>query len=291
MWLHGIKWVKLAWEEKPVIIAALIFSVILLADAFSPYMPTLLLKQLGHNMKSSNFNPVQGFFLHPWHWWVFRVGSAYVLLTLLFSYGVERRPVFVKLLTSCFLNAGFCLFLEISKIFIVSRSFNIANVFAGWGGCCAAVIFGVFIKKMSHRKSIELGICYIFLYIFYLGWFPFDFNLSNEGLIRIPSLIKFLPLYEYAMGASLNHARLFFQSIFLLAMLVYLLRIRFSWFDKPVSGKWYAALFCGGLGFLQELGQLFLLSRYPSATDIYCFAIGGCLGAWIKRHPNHTCEP
>jgi len=86
-------------------------------------------------------------------------------------------------------------------------------------------------------------------------------------------------LYDYAMGASLNHVRLFVQSIFLTAMLVYLLKIRLGWFKRDGYGVLAAAFFCAFLGILQEGGQLFLASRHPSITDIYCFAAGGCLGA------------
>ncbi|NDY73809.1 hypothetical protein DO021_11555 [Desulfobacter hydrogenophilus] len=280
MWISGIDWLKSRWQKKPVVIATLIFAGLTAADALSPFMPTILLKQVGRNFKRSIFSLDLGFAAHPWHWWMLKVGLVYGCLTLLFSSCLENKFRFLRLAQAVFVVGLFCLSLEVGKLFIVSRFFNAANVVSGWLGCIGGLGIGLLFGKLKNIEKLNWGIALILLYIFYLAWFPFDFNWRMELIpVRLPSVLKLLPLYDYAMGASLNHARLFVQNIFLPAMLVYLLKIRFGWFKQGGYGMWMAAFFCAVLGILQEGGQLFLASRHPSFTDIYCFAAGGCLGA------------
>nr|WP_319491245.1 VanZ family protein [uncultured Desulfobacter sp.] len=283
-WISGIDWVKTSWIKNPEIIAALMIAGLMAADALSPFMPTILLKQVGRNLKQSLFSLNSGFAVHPWHWWLFKVGIAYLCLTLLFSSCLGNKSRFLRLIQSVLIAGLFCLVLEVGKVFIVSRYFNAANVVSGWMGCICALGIGLLFGKRKNIEKLNWGIGLLLLYIFYLAWTPFDFSRHSEQILaRLPSPLKFLPLYDYAMGSSLNHARLFVQNIFLPAMLVYLLKIRLGWFKQKSSGIWKAAFFCAVLGLLQEGGQLFLASRYPSFTDIYCFAAGGCLGAAVGR--------
>ena len=289
MWVSGIEWLKNNWLKKPAAIAVLILAGLMAADAFSPFMPTILLKQVGRNLRRSIFSLDLGFAVHPWHWWLLKVGLAYVCLTLLFSSCLENRSRLLRLIQSVFIVGIFCLSLELGKIFIVSRAFNAANVASGWIGCFSALGIGLLSGKRKYIKKINWGIGLLFFYIFYLGWFPFNFNWHIEQILaRLPSPLRLLPLYDYAMGASLNHVRLFVQGIFLPAMLVYLLKIRLGWFKQDGYGVWAAAFFCAVLGILQEGGQLFLASRYPSVTDIYCFAAGGYLGAVVTLYPKNV---
>lgn len=81
---------------------------------------------------------------------------------------------------------------------------------------------------------------------------------------------------------SLNHARLFFQSIVLQVLLIFLLRVRFGLFNKTFTGVLMACLLSAFLALLQEGLQLFIPSRTPSPTDIYCFTAGGAMGLWLK---------
>ena len=289
MWISGVDWLKHSWQKKPVIIAVLILAGLTAADALSPFMPTILLKQVARNFKRSLFTLDLGFAAHPWHWWVLKVGLVYASLTLLFSSCLENRSRFFRLALAAFVVGLFCLSLEVGKLFIVSRFFNFANVVSGWLGCMGGLGIGLLFGKWNNIEKLNWGIGLILLYIFYLAWFPFDFSRHIEQIpARLPSVLTLIPLYDYAMGASLNHARLFVQSIFLLAMLVYLLKIRFGWFKRDNYGVWAAVSFCAVLGILQEGGQLFLESRYPSATDIYCFAAGGYFGAVAGRCPGNV---
>lgn len=55
MWISGIDRLKNSWDKKPAEIAVLILAGLAAADALSPFMPTILLKQVGRNFKRSFF--------------------------------------------------------------------------------------------------------------------------------------------------------------------------------------------------------------------------------------------
>ena len=165
---------------------------------------------------------------------------------------------------------------------IVSRSLNIANIVTALIGTFLATMIGRYYKNRKKPFNLlTLGIILLSIYILYLAWTPFNF-VWNPSLFRkaLPSPIELLPLYHYAMGSSLNHVRLFLQNLFLPAILIYLLRLRFSWFEKNRYKTILAIILTGSLGILQEGGQIFLPTRTPAMTDIYCFIVGGILGLW-----------
>jgi VanZ family protein len=83
------------------------------------------------------------------------------------------------------------------------------------------------------------------------------------------------------MGASLNHVRLFIQTIIFSAALIYFVRLLLKHTGYSRSHIVLAILISGGIGLLQEGGQLFLPSRTPSMTDIYCYMLGGLLASRI----------
>ena len=288
-WTRGFAWLKLTWRKHPVDIAALVLAGMLLSDALVPYMPTILLKQVWRSLQRSHFDLFEGLAVHPWHWWLFTRVLVYAVLTvLLINWRGEKaglgKGVRAVIGIACF---AFCL--EVAKLLIVTRSSNIANLATSWTGCCLGV--GIYYWRpqgIDRRQQLELSIALLLTYVFYLAWTPFDFSWSNDRFQRFfLSHVQMLPFYHYAMGATLDHARLFVQSIFLQGMLVYLLKMRFGWFQSRCSGIACAACVCGVLGMLQEGGQLFLPTRTPSMTDIYCFALGGALGGWIESPDEH----
>lgn len=290
IWSQAVWWLRTLWLDHPLDIASLIILALLAADATTPFMPTILLKQVGHSLKISHFSLAQGLTEHPWHWWLVLRIFVFSALTLMLSAWGGHSPRLRSLGKAAALSALFILCLEIAKLMVVSRAFNIANVVTGWVGCLIAFPLGSTLTgKMSAPRKLELGLLGLLLLILYLAWTPFTFTWKPE-LIRnsLPSPIQLLPFYHYAMGATLNHARLFMQSFFLLALLIYLLRVRFGWFENSRAGIFRAVVLTATFGFLQEGGQLFLPERTPSMTDVYCFAIGGWLGAWISRPSSHT---
>ena len=301
--LCGTLWGKTAWErghgrlvkrwrERPLDILTLIVAGLLAADAVSPFLPTILLSQVWRNLKNAHFDLFNGLAQHPWHGWLVTRILVYLILTcLLAAWGKETTRV-RDWWRAALLATALTLALELSKPFIVSRTFNLANIATGVAGAAAALLIGPLLApRLSRRRKLELGILALLVHGFYLAWTPFNFSLDGELLRRkIPRPIELLPFYHYAMGASLNHARLFVQAIALNGILIYLLRIRFPSVDG--SRRWVipAMLLTGMIGLLQEAGQLLLPGRTPSMTDVYCFMLGGALGAWISHHPRSPQE-
>jgi VanZ family protein len=289
LWNRGLTWLKIAWRKHPVDIAALVLAGMLLADALVPYMPTILLKQVWRSLQRSHFDLFEGLAVHPWHWWLFTRVLVYAVLTVLLINWRGEKAGLVKGVRTVMVIACFAFCLEFAKLMIVSRSINIANLATSWTGCCLGVgicYWGP--TKIEKRNKLELSIVLLLTYVFYLAWTPFDFSWSHERFQRVfSSHVQLLLFYHYAMGATLDHARLFVQSVLLQGLFVYLLKMRFGWFQSRCSGIACAACACGILGMLQEGGQLFLSTRTPSMTDIYCFALGGALGGWIESPDEH----
>jgi VanZ family protein len=285
LWAAGVLWFREAWETRPLDIAAIVFMGLLAADAMAPFMPTILLKEVWHSLKRSHFDVGAGLALHPWHWWVVTRIMVYGALTMLLAAWGRRRADLQKWVGAAFVAGCFALGLELVKPMIVSRSINAANVVIAWFGCFLGILAGAgFAKKAGTNRKVEIGMVALLVYLVYLAWTPFHFSWDPERLEKVlSSPVQLLPFYHYAMGAELNHARLFVQSVFLLAILVFLFRVRFGWFEDTRKGITTAALSAGVLGLVLEGGQIFLPSRTPSMTDVYCFALGGGLGAWIRR--------
>jgi VanZ family protein len=289
-WNAIVEWLQTAWRKRPIDIATIVFAGLLAADALSPFLPTILLKQVWRNLKMAQLNPMDAFRMHPWHWWlVTRVATFGILAMLLAVWGGRVRPALSVWIKAAFCALGFAVCLEVGKLVIISRTFNIANIAASLIGCGIGIIIGKYSAgKISARLKVELACGAILFYVLYLAWTPFDFVWISDIHKRLDfSPVKWLPFYSYAMGSELNHVRLFVQSVFLMGILVYLLRLRFLWFEAHRLGLAAAVSLSALLGVLAEAGQIFILSRTPSMTDVYCFALGGILGTWVKRPSSH----
>jgi VanZ family protein len=290
LWYAIIEWLQKAWRNRPFDIAIIVFAGLLAADALSPFLPTIQLTQVWRNLKRAQLNPWEAFMLHPWHSWLVTRVAVYGILTMLLAvWGGRVRPALIVWIKAAFLALGFALCLEVGKLMIVSRTFSIANITASLMGCGIGIIIGIPLAgKISARLKVELACEAIFLYVLYLAWTPFDFVWISDISKRVAfSPVKWLPFYDYAMGSELNHVRLFVQTVLLMGMLIYLLRLRFPWFEKRSWGLLTAIFLSALLGAIAEGGQIFLLSRWPTVTDVYCFALGGGLGMWIKRPSSH----
>lgn len=288
-WEQLYAWLHRRWREHPLDILTLVVAGLLIADALSPFLPTILLSQVWRNLKNSHFDLFEGLARHPWHWWLATRVLVYLALTcLLAAWGDPAsriRPWRRAALMATVLALG----LELAKPLIVSRSLNLANVATSATGAGLGLFIGPLLAlRLTQRRKLDLAIFALLIYGFYLAWTPFNFVLESDLIRRkLPTPIQLLPFYHYAMGASLNHARLFVQTIALQGILVYLLRIRFPSFDASRRRIILAVLLGGLVGLLQEGGQLLLPQRTPSMTDVYCFMLGGTLGAWVsrQRHP------
>jgi VanZ family protein len=265
------------------------FMGLLTADALTPFLPTIQLSQVWGSLKRSHFSILEGLSLHPWHWWLTTRLLVYMVLTFLLavwnrSATRDRRWGKALLLTTLFAVS-----LEFVKPMIVSRSINLANIAISVLGIILAILIGPRLAdRLSRRRKLDAAIVALLVYLFYLAWTPFSF-VWNEDLFRqkLPAPIELLPFYHYAMGSTLNHARLFVQSVAVQGILVYLLRMRFEWFEHNRFRLALALMLVVMLGLLQEGGQMFLPTRVPSMTDIYCFMIGGALGSMLPRSRQH----
>ena len=283
LWTKYSFWISQRWQQQPLDILTLALFALLIADSLAPFLPTLLLSQVWRSVKASHFNLIEGYLQHPWHWWFFTRSLIYMILTILIAnwYHPEKRRL-------NWLNASLiCIFLaitlEIGKLFIISRTMNLANITTSFSGILLAVIIlNMRTVKLNKKRKLELGVLIIIVYVLYLAWTPFNFHWDiDQFRQKIPSTIQLLPFYHYAMGATLEHVRLFIQSIFLQGALIYFLRLRYEYFDNYRFKVPLAILIVGILGVLQEGGQLFLSTRTPSMTDIYCFMMGGGIGAML----------
>ncbi|MFO7760835.1 MAG: VanZ family protein [Desulfobia sp.] len=289
LWTATLKWLENLWKTRPVNIVALILIFLLTADAMVPFLPSIQLKEVKRSLVESHFDLLSGLAQHPWHWWLVIRGLVYAALTILLSSWENRYKKPVNRINALVLVGIFAFALETLKLLIVSRNMNVANIAISLSGGLIAILLGRFLAdKLTSCRKIEIGIISLLIYLFYLAWTPFDFIWKLDQVYEASfSPIELLPFYHYAMGASLNHVRLFLQSILLQGLLIYLLRVRFGWFEGSGLKTVLAVLTTAFIGILQEGGQLFIPSRFTSMTDIYCFAIGGGLGAWIPRPVSH----
>jgi VanZ family protein len=290
LWEQSYEWLRQRWRNRPLDIGTLTVMALLAADALSPFLPTILLSQVWRNIKRSHFSLTEGIAQHPWHWWLITRVLVYLTLTFLLVAWNRDESGRRRWLKGMFQAMAFALALELVKPMIVSRAVNLANVATSAAGAAFAAVIGPrFVDRLSQQQKLNISLLALLSYLLYLAWTPFDFTLDPDQLRKkIPSLTQLLPLYHYAMGATLNHLRLFVQNIALSGLLICLLRVRFAWFDKS-RFRLPAAITVGALlAILLEGGQLFLPTRTPSMTDIYCFMFGSFLGAILA--PTATME-
>ncbi len=284
-WNKSCAWIGARWQNSPLDIFSLLLAALIAADSLAPFLPTLLLSQLWRSLKTSKFNIIAGFSQHPWHWWLVNHIFIYMILTILAAHWGNqnrKRPDILRIGLICGLFAAL---LEFSKLFIASRVINLSDLLTNWIGILLALFLLRFWRtKFQYNLKLDLGILALIAYILYLGWTPFNFQYNLETLTeKLPTWIEMLPFYHYAMGASLNHIRLFLQILLLSGTLIYLLRLRHPQLDSLRLKFAIVLLITAGIGILQEGGQFFLPSRTPSMTDIYCYMIGGIMAIFLPR--------
>ncbi len=299
----GVLWGNSLWQRanlelrsrcqrSPLDLLTLVFAGLLAADAMAPFMPTLLLSQVWHSLKASEFNVLAGFSHHPWHWWLVTHILVYMVFTILTAQWQRQDTTRLGVYKAAIICSLFTLVLETGKIFIASRVMSLSNLSANLSGILlATLMLRSTIPALTRKSKLNLGIFGTVIYILYLGWVPFDFHFDIKLITqKIPRGIELLPLYHYAMGASLNHVRLFVQTILLSVTLAYFVRLRFGIWDRSISNVVLAVILTGLLGVLQEGGQLLLVSRTTSMTDIYSYMLGGALSMWIPLFNGHNAE-
>jgi VanZ family protein len=290
IWENGCNWLREKWQRSPIDLFTLTFMGLLAADALAPYLPSIRPINIWRRIEKSHFDLFEGFAQHPWHWWLIMRCMVYLILALLLASWFKRAGLSRSRFKAFLAAALFATGLELVKPMIASRHFNIANVASSSAGAFAAfLVASINPHRLRFNRKLSLTVVALTTYVLYLAWTPFDFAYNPELLKqKLPSPTEMLPLYHYAMGAELNHVRLFVQGVALQLILTYILLLRFPRFDKKYTRYILALAVSATLGILQEGGQLFLASRTPSMTDIYCFMLGGVFGAMLPR--NHSTQ-
>jgi VanZ family protein len=179
---------------------------------------------------------------------------------------------------------SFALLVEAARIFFVSNRANAAHVAVA---ACGSAVGAIAAAGLSGRLSLSakriVALVLLVGFIAYIEWQPFVFVLDAAAVARkLPRGASLLPLYHYAMGGRAEDVRLFVRSVVLLAAAA----VAVLWVPGRPKGRrsiLLAALLAGGLGLVFEAGQLLIPSRVPSTTDVFCFALGGAVGAWLTN--------
>jgi len=185
LWLKLHRYLKHFWQQRPINILIMILIALLAADAWAPFLPTILLAQVWRNLKRSHFNLLAGLALHPWHWWLMTKVMVYAVLTSLLALWPEQASRRERYQKAALMAAGIAFSLEFTKPMIVSRSINIANVTTSLAGIISALLLeGVGRKKQGNFDLPTWGIVLIPLYILYLAWTPFNFTWNPDHIHR-----------------------------------------------------------------------------------------------------------
>lgn len=289
VWIGLRRRASLEASRRPVSIGAVLVIVLLTADAFFPYYPTLDVSAVMRSVRVTlGHGFTGGFALHSWsHWLVIQVGVYAVLAALLSAWvGARDENRWRRGALWAFVFAAA---LELGKTFIVSRHTNLANVIMAGVGCAIGLAGYTALRgRISSRRTLLLAGSLLALFIIYLELEPFDFTWDPAAMSgKVPSGAEWLPLYHYAISGRGEKVFLFVRTITLLAAMTVCLRLSAP-SPSLRTGMIPATLLAGGFGLLLELGQFLIPGRVPSVTDVLCFATGGAIGAlcanaWERR--------
>jgi len=281
------------YADRPVALAAAVLVVMLVADGVAPCRPTLDVSTVWENVKASTVSLPAGLARHAWHHWIVQRVGVYAALSALLAAACARdgRP---GRFIGAILASAIALAVECVKLVIVSRSFNIANVAAAAAGAVAGWLLGAALSGLNRRGQLALAWRAILAYLIYTAWQPFVLDLGGRAISqKIPRGAAWLPLIDYATSGRAADVNNFVLSLALPGALAFAGRLGGRLRDEPgfFATPSVAAVTTGALGLLLELGQLAIVSRVPSITDVLCFAVGGALGAWLAGRVNGRLAP
>jgi VanZ family protein len=307
IWLGWQRTLRRWWQVHPSRILVIAMLAMLAGDALSPFAPSIDVSSLKRNVRYSTINLSEGFARKRADQWLVERVAVYAALTLLLaaSAGRERDGREAgdnapgcqgAIAASAWIKAAayamcVALVLEVSKLFIIGRSANIANQVASAIGAAAGMILGACgITRLSLRKKAALATMALLAYLGYLQWQPFDFAWNTAAVAaKWPRGAEWLPLYHYAMGARLEDIALFLRTVLLAGATVYAGALALGRRSRFIILPILAAT---TVGIIFESGQILLASRQPTVTDVFCYALGGVVGGWALRSasPNNWTE-
>ena len=276
--------IRLRSDHQPPSLVGPILLILLAADAFYPFLPTLDVSHVWSNVKNSVLSLDAGLALHPWHYWLVKRLGVYAFLATFLAMAYSSKPRWLRgALWAIFFSAA----LELGKLLIESRSANLANVAMSACGALAGAGIGAIIHRPSlHRANLALIVALLATYVCYLELEPFRFTWDVSSMVRkLPSGAGWLPLNDYAHSGGMNDVRLFARSILLLAGLVFAAIHAIPFLQgRSLRGKIVIGLAgAATLGLLLETAQFLLPTRTPSVSDVFSFAVGGALGAYATN--------
>lgn len=141
---------RLDTHRRGIILATFLYLLLLLADGWYPFLPTLDVSQVVGNLRNSRFALPAALAEHSLdHWLIWRVG-AYGLLTAMLAACIGPQDGRWK--TALLVTLGLAIGTELAKPFIQGRRFNLANPLLSAVGALAVAAFGA---RLDRRTSPE----------------------------------------------------------------------------------------------------------------------------------------
>jgi VanZ family protein len=271
------------WTLKPASLAAAVLCLMLAADGLAPLMPIRSRSDLGWNLRHSYMHLGKGLAVHPWHHWaVCRIGVFAALAVLI---GAASRNPRRRWLRGAAYAAGFAVALEVAKLAIEDREFNIANVVVGAAGAVVGLLLAMPLSGRLCRRTVMLLAAWLsVLYLLYRQWVPFAFVVDWQAVAdKMPSGEFWLPLTDYALvDRSYSDFLHFTRIMVLMAATIYAACQAGGWLVRGgrrlrLAGTLGASAI---LGLAMELGKFFIPGHTPTTTNMLAFILGGGLGVW-----------
>ena len=185
----------------------------------------------------------------------------------------------------------FAILAEACKPLLAGGSANIANVFAACCGAAAGMVMAMWSGgRVGPGMQKILAVVLLGAYICYLQLDPFVFVWDPPAMwAKAPTGPQWLPLYHYAISGRSDDVIKFARTIVLLGALTYAISLTDPANENRslASQMLRAAMAGGAIGLVLEACQFLLPGRYPSVTDVFCFALGAAAGAWIFARGPH----
>jgi glycopeptide antibiotics resistance protein len=189
---------------------------------------------------------------------------------------------------------------EAAQVFVISRVADTTDVVFGAAGLLAGAWLALGLQPVpqaaDHRAADRRWPAVVAAAVWLAGvaaseWTPFDFS-SDPGLVaRHWAALFTLPFVNYFHASEWNAFINLVQKMLLVVPLGLLVAMGLGVDDTRSAARSASAVLLTGmlLGVI-ELGQVFLPTRYPDATDVILGTLGGgaaiLLMAWLRPHPS-----
>jgi len=139
------------WARRPTSLVALVLLAVLAAEALFPFRPTLDVSEVARNVRSSVVGLSDALAARPWYYWLFWRAGVYAVLVVLLALPAAA-PSGARWLRGAAIAVGFAAAAELAKVFVISRSGNIANVLLSACGAVLAAALGAAATACWRRR-------------------------------------------------------------------------------------------------------------------------------------------